>query len=267
MTALATTLHSTRARRSGLAALLGAGALALVSLLPSAASGQGRAWEIELEGGPVWQTTNDVRIPNDASATRFSLSDLIGGGPWAAGRLYITWNASDRHGLRLLAAPLTVSGTGTPSAPLSFAGEDYLADVPAAATYTFDSYRLSWRYRVHEGASTTAWIGFTAKIRDAVTALEQGDRSSEKTNVGFVPLLHLAGDWRFAPRWTASLDVDALAGGPGRAEDVALELGYDLSDRFTLQAGYRTVEGGADVDEVYAFAWLHYATMSVVWRP
>lgn len=224
-------------------------------------------WEVEVEGGPVWQTTNDVRIPNDASATRFSLRDLAGAGPWAAGRVYVTWNLSERHGLRALAAPLTVTGTGTPDRSLSFAGVDYEAGVPADATYTFDSYRLTYRYRWHHGASTTAWIGFTAKIRDAVTALEQSGRSSRKTNVGFVPLLHLAGDWRLAPRWTASLDVDALAGGPGRAEDAAVEIGYDVSDAWTIQAGYRTVEGGADVDEVYAFAWLHYATMSVVWRP
>lgn len=254
------------ARARSRTSLLAGGAV-LAFLVPTPGAAQTPAFEIELEGGPVWQTTNDVQIPNAPSATRFSLSDLIGGGPWAAGRLYLTWNVSDRHALRVLAAPLTVTGSGTPDAPLSFAGENYLAGESADATYTFNSYRLTWRYRFHRGATTTAWVGFTAKVRDAVTALHQGERSSEKTNVGFVPLLHLAGDWRFAPRWTASLDVDALAGGPGRAEDVALELGYGLSDDWTLQAGYRTVEGGADVDEVYAFAWLHYATMSVVWRP
>ena len=85
--------------------------------------------------------------------------------------------------------------------------------------------------------------------------------------MGFVPLLHLAGDWRFTSRWRLGLDVDALAGGPGRAEDAALELAYDLSDRWSVQGGYRTVEGGADVTEVYTFAWLHYAVLSVVWRP
>lgn len=243
-------------------------AAAVAALCPALTAAQTTpTWEVEVEGGPVWQTTNDVRIPNDASATRFSLRDLAGAGPWAAGRVYVTWNLSERHGLRALAAPLTVTGTGTPDRSLSFAGVDYEAGVPADATYTFDSYRLTYRYRWHHGASTTAWIGFTAKIRDAVTALEQSGRSSRKTNVGFVPLLHLAGDWRLAPRWTASLDVDALAGGPGRAEDAAVEIGYDVSDAWTIQAGYRTVEGGADVDEVYAFAWLHYATMSVVWRP
>jgi hypothetical protein len=35
-------------------------------------------WTIQLEGGPIWQSYNDVEIPNDGSATRFSLFDLAG---------------------------------------------------------------------------------------------------------------------------------------------------------------------------------------------
>jgi len=229
--------------------------------------GPGARWVVELEAGPVWQSYNDVEIPNDGTATRFSLYDLAGPGPWPAGRLYVTWNINDRHALRLLLAPFSLNETGTPARTLSFAGETFAAGRAADATYTFNSYRLTYRYRFHRGETTTAWIGFTAKIRDAVIRLEQDGITGEKTDLGFVPLLHLAGDWLFAPRWRLGLDVDALAGGPGRAEDVALELGYDLDDRWTLQAGYRTVEGGADVTEVYTFAWLHYAVLSVVWRP
>jgi hypothetical protein len=41
---------------------------------------------------------------------------------------------------------------------------------------------------------------------------------------------------------------------------------YDLSKNWTLAAGYRTLEGGADVDDVYTFAWLHYATASIAFR-
>ncbi len=245
---------------------------ALASILtlirPGPATAQdAQAWSIELEGGPVWQSYNDVEIPNDGTATRFSLRDLAGAGPWTAARLYVTWRPGDRHELRALAAPLTVKGTGTPSSSLAFAGADYTSGVPAEATYTFNSYRLTYRYRWHQGARTTAWVGFTAKVRDAVTALEQAGTSSRKANVGFVPLLHLSGTWRFSPACSLGLDVDALAGGPGRAEDVALELRRDLSDAWSVEAGYRMVEGGADVEEVYAFAWLHYAAFSLVWRP
>jgi hypothetical protein len=252
--------------RIRLHALAAGVALAALSVPSTLAAQDPSSWVFELEAGPAWQSYNDVEIPNDGSATRFSLYDLAGSGPWAAGRLYVTWNINHRHGLRLLLAPLSLTATGRPEEAVTFVGEVYAAGQPTRATYTFNSYRLSYRYQFLDGEDTHAWVGFTAKIRDAVIALEQDGTSSEKTDLGFVPLLHLAGDWRFADRWHLGIDVDALAGGPGRAEDAALELGYDLDDRWTLQAGYRTVEGGADVEEVYTFAWLHYAVVSVVWR-
>lgn len=258
--------------RAGLAilALTGLGVIATAPVTaqePEPSGHVGSAWVVELEAGPAWQSYNDVEIPNDGSATRFSLRDLAGSGPWPSARVYVTWNISARHGLRLLLAPFSLTETGVPKQPIDFAGASYVAGETTTATYTFNSYRLSYRYRVHAGETTTAWIGFTAKLRDAVIALEQGATSSEKTDLGFVPLLHLAGDWRFAPRWRLKLEVDALAGGPGRAEDAALELGYDVGDRWTVEAGYRMVEGGADVTEVYTFAWLHYAVLSLFWRP
>lgn len=240
--------------------------LASLAAAPALAQGAPRL-EIEIETGPVWQSYNDVEIPNDGSGTRFSLYELTGAGPWAAARLYVTWNLDDRHGLRLLLAPFSLTETDIPGTAIDFAGESFAPGEPASATYTFNSYRLTYRYRFHRGQATTAWVGFTAKVRDAVIRLEQGPTTAEKTDLGFVPLLHLAGDWALAPRWRLALDIDALAGGPGRAEDVALELAYDLTHDWDLEFGYRTVEGGADVDEVYTFAWLHYAVASVVWRP
>ena len=206
-------------------------------------------------------------MPNDGSATRFSLSDLTGAGPWPAGRVYVTWSLGERHALRALAAPLSLSETGVPTTPIDFEGARFAAGVPLDASYTFNSYRLTYRYRVRATERSTAWVGFTAKVRDATVGLEQGAIAREKENVGFVPLLHVAGELRAGPRWRFSLDADALAGGPGRAVDAALKVGYDLRDDLTLQVGYRTLEGGADVEETYNFAWLHYAVASVVWRP
>jgi hypothetical protein len=248
------------------AVLLGITLLATALTPCSAAAQAPPRWTVELEAGPAWQSYNDVEIPNDGSATRFSLRDLAGSGPWPAGRIYITWNPGDRHGLRLLVAPLTIRETGTPAGPIDFAGESYEAGRETDARYTFNSYRLTYRYRFHAGDRATAHVGFTAKVRDAVIGLEQGATASEKTDLGFVPLLHLAGDWRFAPGWAVRLDADVIAGGPGRAEDVALTLGRDLAERWTVRAGYRLVEGGADVDEVYTFAWLHYAVVALTWR-
>jgi hypothetical protein len=222
--------------------------------------------EFEVEGGAVWQSRNVVQVPNDDVATRFSLVAVTGKGPWPAERGYVTWNINERHGLRALFAPLTIRESGTLGEAVRFAGTTFAASTPLEARYTFNSYRLTYRYRVHDAARTSAWIGFTAKIRDATVALEQGSLSSRTDNVGFVPLLHLAGEWRVSPRWLATLDADALAGGPGRAEDVAVKLGYRATPRLSLHLGYRTLEGGADVPATYNFAWLHYAVVSARWR-
>jgi len=219
--------------------------------------------ELELEAGLVWQSRNVAQIPNDASGTRFSLVPVVGKGPWPAARAYVTWNLNERQALRLLLAPLSIRGTGRTTGPVRFAGASYASGAPLKAEYTFNSYRLTYRYRVREAARTSAWVGFTAKVRDATIALEQGATASRKDDVGFVPLLHLAGEWRMTPRWLATMDADALAGGPGRAEDVAVKVGYRATPRLSVHAGYRMVEGGADVPATYSFAWLHYAVAAV----
>lgn len=250
--------------RSGPACLV---AFATFALLPAPAMSQTGPFVFEVEGGPVWQSFNDVEIPNDGTASRFDLVDIVGSGPFPAGRLYVTWNVGERHGLRLLLAPFSLTEVGTPTVPLSFAGADYVADTPVEARYQFSSYRLSYRWQWHESERTSAWLGFTAKVRDATVGLTQGSTASRKDDLGFVPLLHLAGDWRPKPRWTLSVDADGLAGGPGRAIDATVRAGYDLNDEWRVRAGYRTVEGGADVTSVYSFTWLHYAAVSVRWTP
>ena len=235
----------------------------LAAMVPTVGVAQTPSLVVELEAGPVWQSSNEVEIPNDGTATRFSLVDLVGNGPWPAGRLQVTWIVGERHALWALFAPLTLTETGRPDESIAFAGETYGGGRETDVAYRFNSYRLSYRYRVYSAERTRAWVGFTAKLRDAVVELEQGATTSRKTDRGFVPLLHLAGNWQFAPPWSLNLTADALAGGPGRAIDAALTVGYDLDRKWTIQAGYRTLEGGADVSDVYNFTWLHYPVFSV----
>jgi hypothetical protein len=240
--------------------------LVLASAAAAALAADTPRFSVELEAGSVWQSSNDVQIPNDETGTRFSLKDLTGAGPWPAGRLYLTWNINAKHGLRVLLAPLSYTESGVLADPVDFAGASYEAGVPVDATYQFNSWRLTWRYKLKDGDRWQLWIGVTAKIRDAKIELRQGATTSKDTDLGFVPLAHFTADWRFADRWHAIADLDALGGGPGRAIDLALKIGYDLNDRWSVTAGYRTVEGGADVDSVYNFAWFNYAVVSGVVR-
>ena len=239
---------------------------AIAATVGPAAADEEPRFGLELEAGPTWQAKNDVQIPNDEQGTRFSLKDLVGEGPWASGRLYFTWNIAGRHSVRALLAPLSYTETGTFDTAVDFAGASYQPGAPTEATYKFNSWRLSYRYRIKDGDRWKLWIGLTAKVRDAKIALRQGETSSQDDDLGFVPLLYFRADWRFAERWHFIFDIDALAGGPGRAIDLTARLGYDISPRWGVTAGYRTVEGGADVDTVYNFAWFNAATASVVLR-
>jgi hypothetical protein len=221
---------------------------------------------IRLESGPAWQSRNDVQIPNDQSGSRFSLVDLVNSGPYPAVRLYVTWRINLRNDLRLLLAPLSYTESGTFTSPVAFAGQIYNPGEPVDATYKFNSWRLTYRYKVYHGEQWNWWLGFTAKIRDAKIELKQNNITSKKTDIGFVPLLHLRGEYYFDDTWWSVIDIDALAGGPGRAIDGTFQIGYNVSEQWSVSAGYRTVEGGADVEEVYNFAWLHYIITCINYR-
>ena len=219
---------------------------------------------IGLETGGVWFSRNDIRIPND-TGTKFDMTDLTGSGPDFFARLDGHWDINDKHGLRIVLAPLEVSGTGELPQDTDFAGETFAAGT-TDGTYKFNGYKLTYRYTF---ADNDAWrwrVGFTGFVRDANVELRQGSLQANDDNVGFVPALHLSGEYRFDEDWLFRLDFDGLAGGPGRLIDLGLMLDYDLNDSWQIGGGYRTLEGGADTDDVYSFGWLHYATLSVRYR-
>src|SRR5690606_17403483 len=108
-----------------------------------------------------------ARIPNSAAGSKFSLRDLQGGSAEAAWRVEATWQLAGRHQLRAMYAPYSISRTGTPDSALQFDGATFAAGEPTRVRYRFDSYRLTYRYRFHDGAAWTWWGGATLKLRDA----------------------------------------------------------------------------------------------------
>jgi hypothetical protein len=81
-----------------------------------------------------------------------------------------------------------------------------------------------------------------------------------------VPLVNLYGEYSAADRWTLVVDFDGLASPQGRAVDLGLLARYELDKQWYLAGGYRTLEGGADNDDVYTFAWFNYAVLSAGYR-
>jgi len=218
-------------------------------------------WFLDLETGGAFLGYCDVQIPGTSAGTRFSLTDDLKTSGAAFFRLRAGLNFSGRHTLWVLIAPLSLDGSGSLPYRLEYNGASFPAGVSLTSNYRFNSYRLSYQYRIKESEKLRIGIGFTAKIRDAGIRVEGGSLKSEKTNVGFVPIINFLVDWRFSPALSLLLEGDALAAPQGRAEDVFLGLVYRTGARWRFRAGYRILEGGADNDKVYNFALVNYLSV------
>ena len=145
-----------------------------------------------------------------------------------------------------------------------FQNQIFSAGSSVRGVYTFNSYRLTYRYKLISSKNWLFYIGGPGKIRDAEIALYQGNLFASRANVGFVPLLHLHLRYNISETWGIEFDADALASPFGRAEDASLKASYSLKEDWQLLFGYRTVEGGSKGGgSVYNFAWLHYAVISL----
>ena len=218
---------------------------------------------IDVESGAVFTGYNNVRIPGN-TGTQFSLKDDLEPKPAAFIRLRVGYTLGTRHTISLLYAPLTVKSDGEFDTPVYFEGATFPAGLSTHAEYTFNSYRLTYRYDIVKRSRTEFGLGFTAKIRDAEIALESDEAFANKTNVGFVPIINFRFHYKVNEKLGLLLEGDALAAPQGRAEDVLLAATYKLSDNIAIKAGYRILEGGADNDEVYNFSLFNYAAAGLV---
>lgn len=217
---------------------------------------------IDLESGVVFTGSNNVRISGDAG-TLFSLKTDLNAKPKVFIRLRVGYTIKSRHTISVLYAPLTVKSDGLVTFPIDFNGETFPANTQLDASYTFNSYRITYRYDFVKKPKFEFGLGLTAKIRDAEIALNSQGLAASKTNVGFVPIINFRLNWKINEKIGLLLEGDALAAPQGRAEDVLIAGTYKFSDRLQFRFGYRILEGGADNDEVYNFSLFHYASVGV----
>lgn len=234
----------------------------LLCVILTVSTAHAQFW-VDFEGGLVLGTPyNKISIPN-AGGTQFDLGKSnFEVQPLVFGRTRIGVTFKDRHTITALYAPLTATYKGQFGEVVNFNGLDYAPNEAITAKYRFNSYRLTYRYDLVRNKKFRFGVGLTAKIRDADVRLISDQQDTHFSNVGFVPLLNIFSVYRLSEHLRLMLEADALAGaGPGRAEDVFLGLGYDFGPKFGLRAGYRVVEGGADVKSVYNFTWINYASI------
>ncbi len=241
------------------------GILCIVLLCAGIAAGQSfKKFECSIETGLATAGYSDIRIPG-TTGTLISFSEELETEPTIFIRGRFTYFFDRSNSLSLLVAPLKLYASGSVDRQVIFESDTFPPNVSLSGTFRFDSYRLSYQHYWFLGNKLDVGLGITAKIRDAAILLADST-SAEKTNVGFVPLIRFSLAWRMLHPFTLILDGDALAAPQGRAEDIAIAVQGDVTDRAAFRLGYRVLEGGSDVDEVYSFTWVNFFFGGVVIR-
>lgn len=216
----------------------------------------------DAESGAAFTGYNDVQIPAD-DGTRFSLADDLSPETVWYYRVQVGLDI-ERHSVFILYAPLLVESTGEAEETIEFKDDTFAAGDKLTGTYQFNSYRLTYAYTFLSNPSFELAAGLTGKIRDAYIALDDGTTEAKRTDLGFVPLIHLSAEWFFAPQFSLLLKGDGLAAPQGRAEDFLLAVTYTPQPDMELRLGYRLLEGGSDGGgDVYTFSMFHYASAGI----
>lgn len=222
-------------------------------------------FRIDLESGAVFTGYNKIQVPG-TEGTRFNLPDELDVNTSIFYRIKLSYTFNEKHTFSALFAPLSIGAQGLSDQDIQFAGSSFANGDSLDARYVFNSYRLTYRYLFPRKGDFQFGLGATAKIRDALIRIEDGEKSATKTNVGFVPLINFQLEWFAKEKLSILLQGDALVSTQGRAEDVLLAALFYPSRNVTLKAGYRILEGGANNDEVYNFSLIHYAVIGGIIR-
>lgn len=232
-----------------------------VFLLPFCAMAQLSA---EFESGLAVNARNTIEFPNASAsdADRFDPTESFGRASTGYYRVRISYTIAERHTVSLLYAPLQFNFKGNFDLNTRIGNTTFSPEENVDLNYTFNSYRLTYRFAwVNEGKFRFG-IGLTAKVRDAQIEVTSEESSASSDDLGFVPLLHFRAAYNFNDQWGILARGDALVGDQGRAEDVFIGGTFSPAPNQTVKLGYRVLEGGADVDQVYNFSLIHYAAVA-----
>ncbi len=221
-------------------------------------------WTLDLETGVAFQGYNKVRIPNKEGTAFDFTKDFQTKGPVIPFRARLGYSLNEKNHFILLYAPLSIKYEGPAPYDISFQDSNFPQGTEVSGDYKFNSYRFTYRRDLVRGMNWIFGVGLTAKIRDARVSLSnEGGLRDWKSDVGFVPLLHIFTEYRYR-NYSFYMEGDGLAGGPGRAFDFFLGGRVALSKFVSAKIGYRILEGGANINEVYNFTLVNYASVGIL---
>jgi len=223
---------------------------------------------LTIESGTAFNGSNDVRYFNEEGnkGDLFSLTDdFTPRQPQLYARIEAQFRFLDKNIIELIAAPLAFNYEKNNGSSIQFGENEYgLSGNTVTGRYEFNTYRASYRYQFIDKEKWSLFAGATVLVRDARIALSENGLVDETTDLGVVPLLSFDGRYKYSDNLEFLLKEDALVGPQGRAEDVLLGFLYKFkAEGLSARAGYRIIDGGANVTQVYNFSLIHFASVGL----
>lgn len=234
----------------------------LISLLFIFSGSIAAQWSFSVESGVFFQSYNDFRVPNDGGTSLSFTDQFERDGITIPIRVEVRRTWAERNHLTFLFAPLNLDYKGTLDEDIFFKGIEFARNNEITGFYKFNSYRLTYRRDLIHTENWVFGLGATAKLRDATIRLTADTAHGRETDVGFVPLINMHLGYR-TENWGVFLEGDGLAASQGRAFDFFIGGRYYPVDDFSLMLGYRFLEGGADVSDVYNFTLIHFISLGL----
>lgn len=189
-------------------------------------------------GQPDRGTASIAQVSVAAVASLYELTDPLplSSARWEQpfnSRLELSTGLLPRHELRLSASSRGWAGPET-----GLAGFD--------PGWTLDPARATYRYTVMERRDWAWKVGITTRLGDGDVARSA---AFDRTRLGALPQVHMAGEARLATNWLLSVDADGLMTARGRALDLGVRLDYALGRSLYLFGRYRLSDRYVDGDE------------------
>lgn len=221
-------------------------------------------WQVRIMPQAAFGGRNTVQRPNNDEGSRIYLSKHFDRKNSAvfSPRFEVEYSYKRHHAVAT-AALLTDRFEGTPTTDILYNYEPFEKGIPLDAVYRFNTYRLTYRYRLVDKTRFNFELGATLLLRDAFISLENNSRKTSFKNVGVAPLISYSIEWKATERMSLLSYGDAFAIKVGRAEDVFVGGKYQFNSRISGTLGYRLLEGGSDADKVYTMAAFHFISAGI----
>lgn len=121
----------------------------------------------------------------------------------------------------------------------------------SVASWSVDPVRATYRYTLLEQPQWTVKLGLSTNLRDSAWGSRLSLTNTDSLKFGALPLLHVAGEGQWSPRWRLAFAMDGLMTARGRTLDLGVQVNYLWSRSMSVYGGYQLTEAAGDAEGFY----------------